>query len=43
LDRGGSNYPANLVPSCRSCNRKKYIKNIWEFLATDRRTDGKAR
>lgn len=31
LDRGGSNWPSNLVPSCRPCNRRKHTKTIWEF------------
>lgn len=32
LDRGGSNWPANLVPSCVKCNRSKYTRTIWEYL-----------
>lgn len=26
LSKGGSNWPANLVPSCKPCNMKKYNK-----------------
>ena len=32
LSKGGTSWPANLVPACRSCNRKKYNKNPWEFI-----------
>lgn len=32
LDRGGTNWAANLRPSCRRCNRRKGTKTIWEFL-----------
>lgn len=28
LSRGGSNWPANLVPACRSCNNSKHAK-VW--------------
>jgi 5-methylcytosine-specific restriction endonuclease McrA len=31
LSRGGSNWPANLRPACKSCNRRKFTKTIWEF------------
>lgn len=34
LSKGGSNWPANLVPSCTSCNTKKLARNVWEFLAS---------
>lgn len=33
LSRGGSNWPANLMPSCLSCNRRKFMKTIWEYLS----------
>lgn len=29
--RGGSNWPANLVPACNSCNSKKHAKSVEEF------------
>jgi len=29
--RGGSNWPANLVPACNSCNSKKHAKLVEEF------------
>lgn len=32
LSRGGSNWPANLVPSCPSCNLSKHTKTEKEFL-----------
>jgi len=32
LSRGGSNWPANLVPSCPSCNLSKSTKTEKEFL-----------
>lgn len=32
LARGGSNWPANLVPSCRSCNNRKHTKKWYEFI-----------
>lgn len=32
LSRGGTNWPANLAPSCLSCNRSKGTKTVWEFL-----------
>lgn len=31
ISRGGSNLAANLVPACRSCNRKKSDKTEFEF------------
>ena len=32
LSRGGTNWPANLVPACKKCNTKKREKSIFEFL-----------
>lgn len=32
LIRGGSNWPANLVPCCKTCNSKKRTKTAKEFL-----------
>lgn len=32
LSKGGSAWPANLVPSCASCNLSKKDKNVWEWL-----------
>ena len=32
LSRGGSNWPANLVPACQSCNFTKHTKTEKEFL-----------
>ena len=34
LSKGGTNWPANLVPACSPCNRSKYNKNPWEFIAS---------
>lgn len=31
LSRGGSNWPANIVPACRFCNSKKFTKKEHEF------------
>jgi len=31
LARGGSNWPANIVPACKCCNNKKYTKTEKEF------------
>ncbi len=31
LSRGGTNWPANLVPACKSCNCKKGTKTEFEF------------
>ena len=28
LARGGSHWPANLRPACRSCNRRKHIRRL---------------
>jgi 5-methylcytosine-specific restriction endonuclease McrA len=33
LSRGGSQWSANLVPACLSCNSRKSDKTIFEFLA----------
>ena len=32
LVRGGSNWPANLVPSCSDCNWSKNGRDPWEFI-----------
>lgn len=32
LSRGGSNWPANLVPSCPTCNLSKHAKTEKEFI-----------
>ncbi len=32
LSRGGTNYPSNLAPSCKSCNCKKHTKTHFEFI-----------
>lgn len=32
LARGGTNWPANLVPSCGDCNRSKNARNPWRFI-----------
>lgn len=32
LDRGGTNWPSNIRPSCQPCNRKKHTKTVWEYL-----------
>lgn len=31
LSRGGTNWPANLAPACRSCNSSKRSKTFFEF------------
>lgn len=31
ISKGGTNYPANIVPACRSCNSKKGSKTEKEF------------
>lgn len=33
ISRGGSNWPANLVPSCKTCNSKKHTMSPRVFLA----------
>jgi 5-methylcytosine-specific restriction endonuclease McrA len=33
LSKGGTGWPANLVPACKSCNLSKAMKNVWEWLA----------
>lgn len=33
LSRGGYHLPANMVPSCKSCNSRKHRKTEREFLA----------
>ena len=33
LARGGSNLIANILPACRSCNRRKRMKTEEEFRA----------
>lgn len=33
LSRGGTAWPANLVPACGSCNSSKCNKSIWEWLS----------
>lgn len=37
LSRGGSHWPANLVPACRSCNSRKNTKTESEFRAMNAR------
>jgi 5-methylcytosine-specific restriction endonuclease McrA len=32
LSKGGTNWPANLRPICKSCNHRKYNKSLKEFL-----------
>ena len=32
LSRGGTNWPSNLIPACRSCNCKKNTKTEKEYL-----------
>jgi 5-methylcytosine-specific restriction endonuclease McrA len=32
LSRGGSNWPANLVPACKSCNSAKSTKTYLEYM-----------
>lgn len=32
LSVGGTNWPANLRPACRSCNSKKGNKSPWDFI-----------
>lgn len=34
LSRGGTNWPANIRPSCQFCNLSKGPRTIFEFLAT---------
>lgn len=33
LARGGTNWPANLVPACETCNGRKHTKTYFEFVA----------
>ena len=33
LSKGGTAWPANLVPACASCNHRKSNRSIWEWLA----------
>ena len=33
LSKGGTNWPSNLVPACRSCNSAKYTKKPSEMAA----------
>lgn len=42
LDRGGSNWIANIVPACRVCNARKHLMTEEEFrarLAAERKQD----
>lgn len=32
LSKGGTNWPANLVPACSKCNLSKLAKNPWQFI-----------
>lgn len=32
LDVGGTNWPANLFPSCESCNKRKDTMTIWQYV-----------
>lgn len=32
VSRGGTNWPSNLVPACRSCNAKKHAKTESEYV-----------
>lgn len=32
LARGGTDWPANIAPSCRSCNSKKHTRTHLEFI-----------
>jgi len=32
LSRGGTNWPSNLAPSCKSCNCRKHTKTHFEYL-----------
>lgn len=34
LARGGSNWPANLVPACDPCNKSKHTQTYFEFIAS---------
>lgn len=40
LSRGGTNWPANLAPSCRSCNSKKCNKTEIEYRAELKKSIG---
>lgn len=35
LARGGSNWPSNMVPSCKPCNSRKNTKTLFEYLEVD--------
>ena len=39
LSRGGTNWPSNLVPACKSCNCKKWTKTEKEYLTFLRNHD----
>lgn len=32
LSRGGSDWPANLLPACMGCNQSKHTKTVFEYL-----------
>jgi 5-methylcytosine-specific restriction endonuclease McrA len=32
LSKGGTNWPSNLVPACRSCNSSKGAKTYFQFM-----------
>lgn len=32
LSRGGSDWPANIVPACLRCNQSKHTRTYFEFL-----------
>ena len=38
LSRGGTNWPANLRPSCRTCNLTKGTKTVFEFLVLQKKS-----
>lgn len=38
LSRGGTNWPANLRPACRSCNTSKGARSLQDFLIRGRLT-----